>query len=203
MITDKEVQAVKYALNRDWPEETTADQVARAAIKALDNVRGTAARPLNTPLRVGQAFRGVLSSKTHYVAWIGLGGFDPRPLAWVVSADDNYGWVSYADGPFWNFASLVEEKETRRRTRGEDGEWLKGEDGKDVWTVYPKPGDKLLGSNEVGLVVGDRLTFRQDMQMTVEAVTLNSALLRSRHSGLVWVDENSELKKHYFDGWRN
>src|SRR5690349_12898520 len=56
MITDKEVQAVKHALNRDWPEETTADQVARAAIKALDSVRGTAARPLNTPLRVGQAF---------------------------------------------------------------------------------------------------------------------------------------------------
>jgi hypothetical protein len=202
-----EVEAVKAAINKEWPEGTTADVVASAVISALDGVRKTSMRGLGAPLAVGNAFKPYWSSKTHYVAWIGPAGPLMANVAWVVTADSHYGTITYVEHPFWRFTSPVEEKArtVRRRTKGDDGEWVKGEDGKDLYEVheYDTPGSKVVGVNDLGMVAGDRVTFRNDGQYTVEAVYCHGVLLRSRQSGLIWSEENGNLEKFYTDGWRN
>lgn len=205
MAKSIEVEAVKAAINREWPEGTTADEVASAVISSLDKSRQSAMRGLGAPLAVGNAFKPYWSSKTHYVAWIGPAGPLMGNVAWVVTADSHYGTITYVEHPFWRWTSPVEEKSrtVRRRIKGEDGEWLKGEDGKDLTEVYEydTPGSKVLGVNDLGMATGDKVTFRNDGQYTVEAVYCHGVLLRSRQSGLIWAEENGNLEKYYKDGW--
>jgi len=211
-----EVEAVKAAINKEWPEGTAADEVASAAIEALDRTRKTSMRGLGAPLAVGNAFKPYWSSKTHYVAWIGPAGPLMANVAWVVTADSHYGTITYVEHPFWRFTSPVEEKaRTIRRKIYAGGEVLddRGEPFLDrsgeviitepVYkaTEYDTPGSKVVGVNDLGMVAGDKVSFRNDGQYTVEAVYCHGVLLRSRQSGLIWADENSNLEKYYTDGW--
>lgn len=206
MAKEAEIEAIKAMLDKEWPEGTTADAVASAVLRAIDKTRETSMRGLGAPLRVGMAFKPYWSSKTHYVAWIGTPGPSGAESAWVVTADSDYGSITYVEHPFWRFTSPVEERgrTVRRRTRGEDGEWIKGEDGKDLYTVteYDTPGSKVVGVNELGMKAGDKVTFRQDGQYSVEAIHAGGVLLRSRHTGFIWAETNGNLEKFYKDGWR-
>ena len=216
MAKSVEVEAVKAALGKEWPESMTADEVVSAVIGALDDVRKTSMRGLGAPLAVGNAFKPYWSSKTHYVAWIGPAGPLMANVAWVVTADSHYGTITYVEHPFWRFTSPVEEKaKTTRRKVYAGGEVLdnRGEpfldrSGEVIVTdpVYKvteyAPGvEKVVGVNDLGMVAGDKVTFRNDGQYTVEAVYCHGVLLRSRQSGLIWAEENGNLEKYYTDGW--
>lgn len=105
MATQSELSAVRAVLMKEWPEGTSDEVVAKAAISALDAVRLKAIKPVAPPLRVGLAFTSQLTSKNQFVAWIGDG------MAWIVAEDSNFGWLGPVDSPFWSWAGKVNSKQ--------------------------------------------------------------------------------------------
>src|SRR5207249_315581 len=92
MATKAELDAILFILNKEWEDGTSSETVARATVKALDDLRSTTWRPIGPPLKVGEAFKGIISSKTQFIAWIGEE--NGRDLTWVVAEDSNYGCIA-------------------------------------------------------------------------------------------------------------
>jgi len=217
-------------LRKGWPEGTSTEDVALDILKAHDKTLDTLFRPIGPPLRAGLAFKSILTTKTHYVAWVGLDG-EGREVAWVVTEDSDYGWVGSSHSLIWRWITVVSEKETRRRIKcqtikkNDDGSeetiagWEKGkealkkfqasggtytmDDEGFIWKIYPTGVSRILGKNDAGVITGERITFRQDDQYTIEAVFCGGALLRHRRTGQILAEENSSLKKFYRDGWKS
>jgi hypothetical protein len=175
MTSDAELKAVKFLLNIDWPEGTSDTTVATAVIKALDGVRSTTWRPIGPPPKVGDTFKSIITSKTHYVMWIGKESPQGPELAWIVTADSDYGWLSRSDSPLWKWtvAARVQEK-----TR-----------------------EKAI-TNEIGMVAGDKITLRQDGQYEILASFCRGVLMRSHQTGQIWPETNANIRKYYRDGWK-
>lgn len=208
VVTLKEILAVTTALQREWPEGTSTETVSRALIKALDATRGTTWRPIGPPLKAGQAFRSIIDSATHVVAWVGPDA-DGCQLAWIVSETSNYGWIGAVDSQFWRWTEPVaDEARVRKVSQGKrdhEGNLIYVDGVLQRETVEKSFGGivEKLTTNDLGMKPGDKVTLRQDGQYTVEAVARSSVLLRNRQTRWVWAEENSNLEKFYKDGWRN
>lgn len=209
MAKDLEVEAVKAILDKDWGGEVTADVVASAVIKALDKTRDSLMRPLGAPLRVGLLFKPRWSNRTMYVPWMGLAGPSGGIHAWVVCEDWDYGGITDPESRLWRWNEPVEDEVKIRKVsqgvRDSFGNIQYDESGKMIRETVEKQTGGLaarLSVNEMGMVAGDKVTLRQDGQFTIEAVFSRGVLMRSRQSGLVWAEENGNLKKYYTDGWR-
>lgn len=198
-----EVDAVIHVLDKEWPEGTTSDLVAKAAIKALDDMRSSSWRPLGPPLQVDSVFKHQLTSKTHYVRWIGVD--DGRELAWIASEDSEYGSLVPTSSPFWRWTTPV--KPGNGMTRNlkvidpETGEQKIDEDGNPVTEkkFYP-PVHLKMPINDIGMMVGDRISTRNVGNYTVLAVCPGGVLLRF-HDGHVWAESNHGIQRYYKDGW--
>jgi hypothetical protein len=172
LASNSELKAVGFILEREWPDGTSTETVARAVVKALDEIRLAEIKPIAPPLRPGLVFQSQLSSKNLFVVWIGDEGGDE--MAWIVAEDSNYGWLGPVDSPFWDWSSVVKSRQNII--------------------------DRVL-TNEIGMVAGDKVTLRQDGQYTVEASFKRGVLLRERRSGRLWAEENTNIKAWYRDGW--
>src|SRR5690242_6112084 len=127
MISESEIRAVSHVLTLEHAGKTS-DEVAKLCIQALDNVRSSIWRPVGAPLRVGDTFKGLITSKVHHVAWI---GYDFGQLrAWIITGDSEYGYFGHPDQDLWKWR-------TKTSTRQE--------------TI-----DKMV-ANEDGIKVGDIL----------------------------------------------
>lgn len=200
MATAKEIAAVCVALDKDWPEGTKSNEVATAAIKALDTIRGTMVRPVGPPLKEGLIFKSFLTSKVHYVIWIGEESPGGELYAWIVTDDSDYGWFSLALSPFWHFITPQEPgKGTVRNVKqfDADGEPILGDDGKQITErkEYPPVHLKVL-SNEKWKA-GDRIYVHQGNHYEVIAVHSRGALLRESETGIVLPESNHGLEKFY------
>lgn len=169
-----EIDAIVSQLNREWGDDSTVEDVAKAVLKAVDATRSTMWRPIGPPLKVGASFKSIFSSKTHYIPWIGEDQSGVE-MCWVVTSDSDYGHLARVDGRSWQWTTPAR--------------------------VQQKTIDKVF-TNELGMAPGDKVTLRQDGQYTVEAVFCRGALLRHRQTGMIWSETNSELKKNYKDGWK-
>jgi hypothetical protein len=211
VASEKEVLSVRSVLERDWPDGTPVEDVAKAVIKALDATRGTTWRPIGPPLKVGEGFKSIISSSTHFVAWIGEDG--GKESAWIVDDKSLYGSITRLDSPFWKWTSPVKQaKPVTRRVKvqkevlGPNGEHIIGADGMPLFEDVVEertstPTWMKIFVNKLGMTVGDRVTLRQDGQYAVEAVFSGGVLLRSRQSGMIYAEENGNLEKYYTDGW--
>lgn len=127
MATEPEIKAVAYVLEQDHTGKSTAD-VARACIKALDDLRSTIYRAASGPLKRGETFKGLTSSKVNYVAWIGDMGESIR--AWIVTEESDYGWFSHPNHEQWRWRKPSTVRDITRFTVNKDGH-LPG----DVFTI--------------------------------------------------------------------
>lgn len=175
MATSEEVNAVCYVLNKEWPEDSITQDVAEACIKVIDAIRATTWRPVGPPLKLHQPFKSIITQKTHYPMWVGTEREGGPELAWIVTADSDYGWFAPSDSPFWR------------------------------WTVAARVQEKTVEkvmTNDAGMEPGDRITLRQDGQYEVMAVFCKGVLLKHRATGNMWPETNGNLAKYYTDGWK-
>jgi hypothetical protein len=172
LTSESELTAVRFILEKEWPDSTSSETVAKAAIKALDDLRSTTWRPIGPPVKVGEPFKSIITSKTHYVMW--TGEYDGREYAWIVTADSDYGWFAPLPSPFWLWTvpSRVMQKTI------------------DAAKV-----------NELGMVVGDRIKLRQYNRFEVIAVFSGGVLMKDRDSGQICPESNGNIEKYYQDGW--
>jgi hypothetical protein len=202
-----EITAVRAVIDKDWPEGTTSEQVARVAIKALDDLRMTSWRPVRPPLQIGQIFRHVVSKDTYYVAWIGLDG--SREMAWIVSNDSDYGWFTPHSSPFWKWSTMVDPPKgvTRKikvKVKNEFGSIVLDDNGDEMTRIeerYYPPVHESIFINEIGMVVGDRIMLRMANRFEVIATHKGGVLLKERDSGQIYPERNADIKEYYEDGW--
>lgn len=194
MTTKAELEAVRFVLDKEWPDGTTSDSVARAAIKALDDLRKTAQRPLEGPLKPVLAFKPYWSSKTHYVRWIGEQR--GKQLAWIVTADSDVGIITHVTSSIWQYSTAVAPaKATTRTVKTIDEDGVEHSEKK----TYPPITEKLF-VNDLGVVPGDKLSIKNVGNFTVEEVFSRGVLLRFQ-DGIIWGESNHDLQRYYKDGW--
>jgi hypothetical protein len=176
MAKGDEIDAICRILDKEWPEDTVNETVAAAILKAVDATRSTLWRPLGAPLKPGMAFKGIWSSTTWIVAWIGPAEPQGREMAWLVHASADYGAIQPVESRAWQWTSPAAIRDATK--------------------------EKIL-TNELGMVAGDKVTMRQDGQYLIEAVFSRGVLMRSRRTGMVWAETNGGLEKYYKDGWKS
>lgn len=198
-----EVNALRFILEKEWPEGTPTDTVAKACIKALDDLRSTTWRPVGPPLQLRQAFKSIISSSTHYVVWIGE--YEGREYAWVVAEGSEYGLFTLTSSPFWLWTEPVPERKGTNRTVklvGPDGEYILDDDGNIVTEKkYYPPVHERIYVNEIGMVVGDRIKLRQYNRFEIIAVHAGGVLMKERDTGQLVPETNAHIQKYYQDGW--
>lgn len=165
---DSELEAVRFVLDKDWPDGTTSNDVAKAVIKAIDDLRSTTWRPVGPPVKVGEPFKSIISAKTHYVLWIGDDGSGVE-YAWIVTGDSEYGSFSPSSSPFWKWTT-----ETR---------------------VMQKTIDKV--TTNPSYAVGELVQIRQGGLYEILAVHQNGVLFRDMETQAVWPESNHSLDKYY------
>jgi hypothetical protein len=200
-----ELDAVRFILEKEWPDGTSSDTVARAAIKAIDDIRDTMWRPIGPPLQVDSVFKHHFTSSTLFVRWIGVdaGGVE---LAWIVAEDSDYGHIARTDSLFWRWSTPV--KESKGITRNikvidpETGEQLIDEDGNPVTEkkFYPPVAERIK-VNAIGMVVGDKIHVRNVGNYTVVATAPGGVLLLHQKTGWHWAESNHGIQRYYKDGW--
>lgn len=204
MAKAPEIEALRFILEKEWPEGTSTETVAKAAIKALDDLRSTTWRPVGPPLKLRQAFKSIRTAATHYVVWIGE--YEGTEYAWVVTEDSDYGWFSRSSSPFWLWTEPVPEKKgTNRSVKivGEDGEYKTDDDGNFITEKkYYPPVHERIFVNEIGMEVGDKIKLRQYNRFEVIAVHAGGVLMKDRDSGQIYPESNAHIQKHYQDGWQ-
>jgi hypothetical protein len=207
LASQAELNAVGFILQKEWPDGTSDEDVAEAAIKALDKVRSTTWRPIGPPLHLRQAFKSIRTAETHYVVWIGE--YDGKEYAWIVTEKSEYGWFSLSSSPFWLWTEPVPEKKGTNRTvktpvMDATGNQVLDEDGEPVFTsekkFYPPVHERIF-VNEIGMVVGDRIKLRQYNRFEILAVHANGVLMKDRDSGQICPETNANIQKYYQDGW--
>jgi hypothetical protein len=171
LSTAAELEAVRFILEKEWPDGTSSDTVAKAAIKALDDLRSTTWRPIGPPLQIDSVFKHQLTSKTHYVRWIGEDA--QREMAWIVTQDSDYGAFVPTSSPFWRWTIPAR--------------------------VQEKTKEKIL-VNEIGMTVGDKIHVRNVGNYTVVAIAPGGVLMRNR-DGNHWAESNHGIQRYYKDGW--
>jgi hypothetical protein len=207
LITSAEIEALRFILEKEWPEGTSTDVVAKAAIKALDDLRSTTWRPVGPPLKTGQAFKHQYLSGTQFIAWIGED--DGREMAWVVHDASDYGCYASTSSPFWKWTTPVALAKGVNRTvkvkvLDEHGREVLDENGDNVFESIKKyypPVHERVFVNTLGMAVGDKVRLRQYNRFEVIAVHQNGVLLKERDSGQIYPECNSDLKERYEDGW--
>lgn len=172
LATKAELDAVRFILDKEWPDGTTSDSVARAAIKALDDLRSTAWRPLTGLPALNDIFKPQWSSKTHFVRWIG--DERGRQLAWMVTDDSDVGSITHVTSPLWRFT-------------------------KPAGRISQEKIDSIA-VNTLGVLKGDRLSIKNVGNFTVEEVFSRGVLLRFQ-DGILWGESNHDLQRYYKDGW--
>jgi hypothetical protein len=197
------LEAVRFILDKEWPDGTTSDSVARAAIKALDDLRKTSQRPLGGPPKPGMAFKPYWSSDTHYVRWIG--DERGRTLVWAVTKDSDNGILAMVNSVIWQFSTLVPPAETKSRRYKvidpDTGEHARDENGDLMYNVKVTiPVTDTLFINALGLVPGDKLSVKNVGNYVVEEVFSGGALIRFQN-GSIWGESNHDLQRYYKDGW--
>jgi hypothetical protein len=205
--TASEVTALRFILDKEWPEGTSTETVAKACIKALDDLRSTTWRPVGPPLKLRQAFKSIMTAKTHYIVWIGE--YDGREYAWIVTEDSEYGWFSLSASPFWLWSQPVPEKKGTNRTvktpvMDATGNQKLDDDGEPVFTSVKKfypPVHERIFVNEIGMVVGDRIKLRQYNRFEIIAVHAGGVLMKERDTGQLVPETNAHIQKYYQDGW--
>ena len=196
----KEAEAVRFILDKEWPDGTTSNDVATAAIKALDTLRGTMVRPVGPPLKEGMIFKSFLTSKVHYVIWIGEESPGGSVFAWIVTEDSDYGWFSRVSSPFWRYITPQEPgKGTVRNIKqfDADGEPILDDKGKQVTErkEYPPVHLKILSNED--WKIGDRLYVHQGNHYEVVAVHSRGIRMREAETGMVFPESNHDLVKFY------
>jgi hypothetical protein len=231
LTTRAELEAVRFILDKEWPDGTTSDSVARAAVKALDDLRKTSQRPLGGPPKPGMAFKPYWSSDTHYVRWIG----DERgkTLVWAVTKDSDNGILTHVNSPIWQYSTLVPPAETKTRKykvidpdTGEQamdmtktrkykiidpdtGEHVRDENGE---LMYDVRGELMYDIRTIPPITDTLFTNTLGLvpgdKLSVKNVgnyvveeVFSGGALIRFQDGTIWGESNHDLQRYYKDGW--
>jgi hypothetical protein len=175
-----QIQRVADWLSDEKNEERTAEELGKLIIDGIYDMwtRGVEDAPM--PLKVGVGFKTPLSTKIHYVGWMGKAFWGRKAgaqeVAWIVTSDSTYGSLTCQSDGFWR---IVTESVDNRKDKSK-----------------PRPGEP--GVNADGWKVGDRLSaFQRMYEYEILAVAEKCVLLRKKGSLILNAESNAGLKKYY------
>lgn len=154
-------------------DERSVEDVAGIIVRGMYDMweRGVTSPPLT--LKVGQAFKSPMSSKTYHVGHIGDMFWNKDKgvvsTAWVIDSASEYGSLMPVDRPYWRIV-----KPSNAKVGGP-------------------------GTNDDGWKVGDIVSLSQRKQaFKLIAVGLKTVLMHEVKSPTMWFSEgNTNLKRYY------
>jgi len=171
-----QIDAVAALIDDSANEERSLKDVATAIVDGIYDMWTVDVNPAPVPLRVGLAFKTpAMASKIYYVGWIGPEVEGGRQVAWFIDASSSYGTLAAYDSGLWRI--IIESPDVRKDKS------------------KPRPGSP--GQNpdrKVGDVVS--LIQRTDT-FDILATGDKGALMRSRRTGYLQAESNSNLERYY------
>lgn len=182
----QQIAAVLKFIDSDYTEGKELEDVAKAIVNGYHDALTSGLLKPATPLREGMLFKMPTDGKVRRVAWLG------DDQAWVVSETDSYGWVGHERNAIWSLCeefrpSVMREtgiikpdgKPERKRAEMSD------EEIEEVWS-------------NPDWIVGDVVSQRQRQHVfEIIATAPQSVLMRNVKTGVLYVDGNASLAKHY------
>ncbi len=169
----KQIERVAEFLEDPANDERSVEEVAEIIVSGMYDMweRGVTSPPML--LKVGQAFKSPMSSKTYFVAHEGDMYWNKDvgvvPTLWVVDSSSEYGMLMPVDRPYWRI----------------------------VKPSNAKAG--APGTNDDGWKVGDKVSLSQrKTHYEIIAVGLKTVLMHAKGAPTMWFAEgNSNLKRYY------
>ena len=175
----QQIAAVAKFLDSDFTEGKSLDEVAKAIVNGYHEALLKGLKKPVTELRQGMLFKMPVDGKVRRVAWM------EGDRVWIVGETDSYGWLGTVSDDLWG---LCEEFYPKTYTIIDGKRKLAEMTEEQIEEAWSNPDWK----------VGDQVSQRQRQHISeVIATGPQCVLLRNVKTGVLTVDSNSSLDKHY------
>lgn len=175
----QQIAAVAKFLDSDFTEGKSLDEVAKAIVDGYHDALVSGLKKPATPLRQGMLFKMPVDGKVRRVAWLEDG------QAWIVGETDSYGWLGPDSDSTWD---LCEEFRPKAYAMIDGKRKLLEMSDEEIEEAWSNP----------DWTVGDVVSQRQRQYIfEIIATGPQCVLMRNVKTGVLNVDSNSCLGKHY------
>jgi len=175
----QQIAAVAKFLDSDFTEGKSLDEVAKAIVTGYHEALLKDLKKPVTALRQGMLFKMPVDGKVRRVAWM------EGDQVWIVGETDSYGWLGATSDDLWG---LCEEFYPKSYTMIDGKRKLLEMSDEEIEEAWSNP----------DWIVGDSLSQRQRQYIfEIIATGPQCVLMRNVKTGVLHVDSNSSLDKHY------
>lgn len=175
----QQIAAVAKFLDSDFTEGKSLDEVAKAIVDGYHDALVSGLKKPATPLRQGMLLKMPVDGKARRVAWLEDG------QAWIVGETDSYGWLGPDSDSTWD---LCEEFRPKAYAMIDGKRKLLEMSDEEIEEAWSNP----------DWTVGDVVSQRQRQYIfEIIATGPQCVLMRNVKTGVLNVDSNSCLGKHY------
>ena len=175
----QQIAAVAKFLDSDFTEGKSLDESAKAIVNGYHEALLKDLKKPMTPLRQGMLFKMPVDGKVRRVAWMDEG------QVWIVGETDSYGWLASESSGVWD---LCEEFSPKTYMMIDGKRKLVEMNDEQIEETWSNP----------DWIVGDSLSIGQRQHVfEIVATGPNCVLMRNAKTGVLTVDSNSSLDKHY------
>lgn len=175
----QQIAAVLKFIDSDYTEGKDLESVAKAIVDGYHEALVSGLKKPATPLRQGMLIKMPLDGKARRVAWLEDG------KAWIVGETDSYGWLGSENDSTWQ---VCEEFQPKTYMMIDGKRKLVEMNDEQIEEAWANP----------DWIVGDLVSQRQrQFIFEIIATAPQSVLMRNVKTGVLMVDSNSSLAKHY------
>lgn len=175
----QQIAAVAKFLDSDFTEGKSLDEVAKSIVDGYHEALTAGLKKPATPLRQGMLFKMPIDNKVRRVAWLDEG------QVWIVGETDSYGWLSAESNSVWQ---QCEEFQPKTYMMIDGKRKLVEMNDEQIEEAWSNP----------DWVIGDVVSQRQRQHIfEIIATGPSCVLMRNVKTGVLNVDSNSSLAKHY------
>jgi hypothetical protein len=166
-------------LDSDFTEGKSLDEAAKAIVDGYHEALLKDLKKPVTTLRQGMLFKMPVDNKVRRVAWM------EGDQVWIVGETDSYGWLASESNRVWD---LCEEFSPKTYMMIDGKRKLVEMSDEQIEEAWSNP----------DWIVGDSLSIGQRQQVfEIIATGPQCVLMRNVKNGVLNVDSNSSLDKHY------
>jgi len=175
----QQIAAVAKFMDSDFTEGKSLDEAAKAVVDGYHEALVSGLKKPATPLRQDMLFKMPIDNKVRRVAWLEDG------KVWIVGETDSYGWLGNESDSTWD---LCEEFRPKTYKVIEEKRKLVEMSDEEIEETWSNP----------DWIVGDVVSQRQRQYIfEIIATGPQCVLMRNVKTGVLNVDSNSSLDKHY------
>lgn len=175
----QQIDAVMKFLDSDRNEGRSLEEIAKDIVNGYHEALTKGLKKPATPLRQGMLFKMPIDNKVRRVAWMDEG------QVWIAGETDSYGWLGAESNSVWQPCEEFQPKtymmiDGKRKLVEMSDEQIEEAWSNPDWTI------------------GDVVSQRQRQHIfEIIATAPQCVLMRNSKTGVLNVDSNSSLAKHY------